>query len=74
MRVGVTLGGGYMDEVTLWERMSGIRGWRHQVLTGGGSGDEESPKNNFYHLGYGRDHGPDHLHKGKLKITKFLSK
>ena len=35
---------------------------------GGGSGDEESPKNNFYHLEYGRDHGPDHLHKGKLKI------
>ena len=45
---------------------------------GGGSGDEESPKNNFYHLKYGRDHGPDHgpdhLHKGKLKIYKVSFK
>ena len=62
----MTLGGGNMDEVTLW-RDGGIRGWGHQVRAGGGSGDEESPKNNFNHLEYGRDHGPDHLHKGKLK-------
>ena len=24
----------------------------------------------FTHLEYGRDHGPDHLHKGKLKTKK----
>ena len=71
MRVGVTLGGGYLDGVTLWER------WRYSWVGtsgegGGGSGDEESPKNNFYHLEYGRDHGPDHLHKGKLNIFEFL--
>ena len=57
----------------MWER------WRYSWVGtsgegGGGSGDEESPKNNFYHLEYGRDHGPDHLHKGKLKIYKVSFK
>ena len=33
-----------------------------------------SPKNNFYHLEYGRDHGPDYLHKEKLKIYKVSFK
>ena len=31
LRVGVTLGGGYLDGVTLCGRGGGIRGWGHQV-------------------------------------------
>ena len=31
-------------------------------------------KMKFPHLEYGRDHGPDHLHKGKLKIYKVSFK
>ena len=69
LRVGGTLGGGYLDGVA--GRGEGEAGeryswWGHQVRVGRGSGDEESPKNNFNHLEYGRDHGPDHLHKGKF--------
>ena len=35
---------------------------------------KESFKMHFAHLEYGRGHGPDHLHKGKLKIYKVSFK
>ena len=49
LRVGVTLGGGYLDGVGERVSDSWVRTW-----VGGGNEDEEAPKTSFTHLEYQR--------------------